>query len=141
MGDAEGGVSDELARRSRAVRDAADMEVDTCGRLQVLGGEMKGMSSEAFVVDSLAFEGPKSGHYRGYTVRASHLKYPHKGDALVEIFKDGNLHRSFLFPSYKIWNIAAHFHDIVDGEIEKSASGYAMDASDGLGGFTRIMFV
>lgn len=91
------------------------------------------VSGSAFVVDSLAFEGPKSGPDRGYTVRASYLKEPHKGDALVEIFKDGQPLRQFTFPAYKIWNIAAHFKDIVDGEIEKSADGYAMAAWDGIG--------
>ena len=92
----------------------------------------------AYVVDSLAFEGPKSGPDRGYTVRASYLKEPHKGDALVEIFKDAQRLRQFTFPAYKIWNIAAHFKDIVDGEIEKSSSGYAMAASDGLGGYAPM---
>ena len=82
----------------------------------------------AHVVDSLAFEGPKSGPDRGYTIRASYLKEPHKGDALVEIMKDGKPHRQFLFPAYKVWNIAAHFSDIVDGEEQKSAHGYEMAA-------------
>ena len=95
-------------------------------------------TGSAFVVDSIAFEGPRSGPDRGYTVRASYLKDPHKGDALVEILKDGQPHRSFTFPAYKVWNIAAHFHNIVDGEIEKSASGYAMAASDGLGGYAPM---
>jgi len=56
----------------------------------------------------------------------------------VEIFKDGQPHRSFTFPAYKIWNIAAHFRDIVDGEIEKSTSGYDMAASDGLNGYAPM---
>lgn len=101
-------------------------------------GEGTGASCSALVVDSLAFEGPTSGPDRGYTVRASYLKEPHKGDALVEIFKDGQPLRSFMFPAYKIWNIAAHFRDIVDSEIEKSASGYVMAASDGLGGYAPM---
>jgi hypothetical protein len=86
----------------------------------------------AFVVDAVAFEGPKSGPDRGYTLKASYLKAPHAGYALVEIFKNGQLVRQFMFPAYKIWNIAAHFRDIVDGEINKSTIGYAMAASDGL---------
>ena len=84
-------------------------------------------------VDKIAFEGPKEPD-RGYTVRASYLKEPHAGDALIEIFKDGKLLRHFLFPAYKIWNISAHFRDIVDGEIEKSARGYEMAAWDGISG-------
>ena len=75
---------------------------------------------------SVAFEGPKSGPDRGYTVRASYLKEPNDGDAMIEIFKDGKDHRRFLFPAYKIWNIAAHFGDIVDGEIAGNTSGYEM---------------
>ena len=61
---------------------------------------------------------------RGYAVRASYLKEPNGGDALIEIFKDGAVIRSFKYPAYRIWNIAAHFSDIVDGEIEKHDGGY-----------------
>lgn len=68
---------------------------------------------------------------RGYRVRAFYLTEP-KGDALIEIEKDSKNLRRFFFPAYKIWNIAAHFGDIVDGEIEKSTSGYEMAASTGL---------
>lgn len=69
---------------------------------------------------------------RGYHVRASYLKAPNNGDALIEIFKDGQLLRHFLFPAYKIYNIVAHFSDIVDGELENSGSGYSMAASTGI---------
>lgn len=86
-----------------------------------------------YKIEKIAFEGKEPD--RGYTVKASYLKEPNKGDALIEIFKEGKLIRNFLFPSYKIWNIAAHFADIVDGEIKKSSSGYEMAASTGLGGF------
>ncbi len=57
-----------------------------------------------------------------------------KGDALVEIRKDKKLLREFLFPAYKIWNIAAHFRDIVDGELSKEnkKKGYKIAASTGL---------
>jgi hypothetical protein len=79
----------------------------------------------------IAFEGPKAGPDRGYTFRASYLKEPNNGDAMIEIFKDGQPLRRFLFPAYKIWNIAAHFGDIVDGEIEVNSSGYEMAAWTG----------
>ena len=62
---------------------------------------------------------------RGFTVKAFYLEQP-KGDALVEIYRDGEPYRRFLFPAYKIWNIAAHFSDIVTGEIEGNFSGYDM---------------
>lgn len=57
--------------------------------------------------------------YRGYSVRASYLKKPNESDALIEIFKDGAFSRSFKYPAYRIYNIAAHFTDMVDREIER----------------------
>lgn len=86
-----------------------------------------------YEVESVAFEGPKNPD-RGFTVKASYLKEPHKGDALIEIFRDGQPHRAFLFPAYKVWNIPAHFSDIVDGELEGNDSGYQMAAWDGITG-------
>jgi hypothetical protein len=83
-------------------------------------------------IDKLAFESKEPD--RGYTVRASYLKAPDSDDALVEIFKDGQPLRQFRLPAYKVWNIAAHFRDIVDGEIEQNASGYKMAAWDGISG-------
>ena len=53
--------------------------------------ESAGNSGSAYVVKSLAFEGPKSGPDRGYTVKASYLESP-PGNALVEIMKDGRPH-------------------------------------------------
>lgn len=52
---------------------------------------------------------------RGYTCKAYYLK--DSGDALIEIFKDEKLLREFTFPAYKVYNISAHFNDIVDTEI------------------------
>lgn len=79
-------------------------------------------------VEKVAFEETD----RGYTARASYLKKPNAGDALIQILKDGAVLREFLFPAYKIWNIAAHLSDIVDGEIENSGRGYEMAASTGI---------
>jgi len=70
-------------------------------------------------IDKVAFDGPKTPD-RGYTMRISYLKEPNSREALVEIFKDDNLVRQFMFPAYKIYNLPAHFSDIVDGEIENS---------------------
>ena len=68
---------------------------------------------------------------RGFRVRAWYLK--EKPNALVKITKnDGKLHRRFKWPAYKIFNIAAHFQDIVDGELEKTndkLSGYRIAGS------------
>ena len=74
---------------------------------------------------------------RGYRVKAWYLIEP-KGDTLIEVFLNENLLREFLFPAYKIWNIAAHFKDIVDGEIEKNASGYEIAAWNGIGPMPNI---
>jgi len=68
---------------------------------------------------------------RGFRVRAWYLK--EKPNALVKITKnDGKLYRRFKWPAYKIFNIAAHFQDIVDGELEKTndkLSGYRIAGS------------
>jgi len=82
-------------------------------------------------VEKIAFEGPPEPD-RGFTVRASYLKQPNKGDALIEIFKDGQPHRQFLYPAYKIWNIAAHFGEIVDGELEGHDGGYRAASWNGI---------
>ena len=89
-------------------------------------------------IDAIAFEGPKTPD-RGYTLRASYLKAPRNGDALIEVMKDGQPLRRFLFPAYKIYNLQAHFRDIVDGEIAKSAAGYEMAAWDGISGAMFIL--
>jgi hypothetical protein len=81
----------------------------------------------AIEIDKLAFESRVD---RGFSVKASYLKEP-KGDALVEIFRDGEPLRWFLFPAYKIWNIAAHFSDIVDSELAGNKVGYGMAAWTG----------
>ena len=94
--------------------------------------------SASFEVESVAFEGPKTPD-RGYTIRASYLKKPHDADALIEVMKDGQPLRRFLFPAYKIYNLQAHFHDIVDGEIENSAKGYEMAAWNGISGAVLLM--
>ena len=73
---------------------------------------------------------------RDFNAKAWYLKNTEesKGDALIEIKYKDKLIREFLFPSYKIWNIAAHFHDIVDGELSKDnkGRGYEIAASTGL---------
>jgi hypothetical protein len=56
--------------------------------------------------------------YRGFHVRASYLKPPKDRDAWIEIFRDGQPWRSYYYPAYRIYNIAAHFSDMVDGQLE-----------------------
>ncbi len=88
-------------------------------------------------IEKVAFEGPKTPD-RGYTIRASYLKKPLDGDALIEVMKDGQTIRRFLFPAYKIYNLQAHFHDIVDGEIAGNVKGYEMAAWNGISGAVII---
>ena len=68
-----------------------------------------------------------------YTFKATYLEEP-KGDSLIEITKGEELVKEFLFPSYKIWNIAAHSSDIVEGLRKESDAGLRVAGSDGLGG-------
>ena len=65
---------------------------------------------------------------RGFHFEAWYLKEP-KGEALVTISKDGNIVRKFLFPAYKIWNIAAHADDIIDSELAGNHEGYLIAGS------------
>jgi hypothetical protein len=87
------------------------------------------MNKENLIIEKVAYEGDE----RGYHFKASYLTEP-KGDALIEISKDGKIVREFLFPAYKIWNIAAHRHDIVDSLEQDSDHGIYVAGSDGLGG-------
>ena len=79
---------------------------------------------------------------RGFNVKAWYLEDTEdsKGDALIVVKYGDKVLRKFIFPAYKIWNIAAHFRDIVDGELSKDdeSRGYMIAASDGLGGFASI---
>lgn len=82
----------------------------------------------------LIFETEKE---RGYVARAWNL-LDSATDALIEIVKDDDsVVREFLFPSYKVWNIAAHLSDIVDSELAKNNTGYNIAASTGLEGFVN----
>ena len=81
------------------------------------------------VLDKIAFEGDEG----GYHFKGTYLKEP-RGESLIEISKDGQMVREFLFPGYKIWNIAAHAKDIVSGLIQNNDNGLRIAGSDGLGG-------
>ena len=70
---------------------------------------------------------------RGYVFTATYLVKA-KGEALIEIEKDGKLIKEFLFPAYKVFNIAAHADDIIDGLQENSDIGLRIAGSNGLGG-------
>jgi hypothetical protein len=83
-------------------------------------------------IESLIFESKTPD--RGFTIRASSLKEPNTKDALIEVFRNGEKVRQFTWPSYKVWNLAAHFGEIVSGEIEGHLDGYAQAGWDGISG-------
>ena len=70
---------------------------------------------------------------RGFVFKAWEV-LDSKGDALIEVERDGKLIRTFPFPAYKVWNIAAHSNDIIQSELDKDTDGYLVAGSDGLGG-------
>lgn len=57
-------------------------------------------------------------------MKASYLKEPHNGEAVIQVFKDGKEVRTFLWPAYKIYNLQAHFTDIVNSEEVGNTQGY-----------------
>lgn len=70
----------------------------------------------------------------GYNIEAWYLNQPNNGNALIYIFKDGKVLREFLFPAYKIYNLQAHFEDILEGEKHNSANGYEAAVWNGISG-------
>ena len=68
---------------------------------------------------------------RGFVFKAWDLP-DSKGDALIEVERDGKLLREFKFPAYKVWNIPAHSDDIIQSELDKDVDGYMIAGSDGL---------
>lgn len=78
---------------------------------------------------------------RDFNGKAWYLKNTEesKGDALIEIHYNKKLIRKFIYPAYKIWNIAAHFNDIVDGELSLSDKerGYKIASATGLEGLVN----
>jgi len=74
--------------------------------------------------------------YKDFRARAWGDYDKKNGDALIEIQKNGKVYKNFMYPAYKIWNVAAHFEDIVEGELKNSDVGYRVAGSDGLGGVT-----
>jgi hypothetical protein len=70
---------------------------------------------------------------RGFVFKAWDLP-DSKGDALIEVERDGKVVRSFYFPAYKVWNIPAHAEDIIQSELEKNIEGYLISGDTGFGG-------
>ena len=80
-------------------------------------------------IEKVVFENEK----RGYKIKATYLSEP-KGEALIEISKGDKIIREFLFPAYKVWNIAAHSDDIINGLEQESDNGLRIAGSTGFGG-------
>lgn len=79
---------------------------------------------------NMAFELPQ---WKGLKMCATYLLEP-DGNALIEITKDGVPLRQFLYPAYKIWNLAAHWVEIAESELAGDDDGYREAGSDLLGG-------
>lgn len=84
---------------------------------------------EKLTNEKLAFT--RNEDYKGFNIKAY---WGDESDARIEIIKDNKIYKEFTYPSYKIFNLQAHFEDIVDGELQNSDVGYKIAGSDGLGG-------
>jgi hypothetical protein len=84
--------------------------------------------ANSIVREKVAFDGERS----GYRFVATYLSEP-KGEALIEISKDGALVKSFLWPAYKVWNIAAHADDIADSLGKGDEQGFYVAGEVGFG--------
>lgn len=69
--------------------------------------------------------------YKGFVAEAYWGAGP---DARVVVTRDGKPFKEFKYPAYKIFNIQAHWIDIVEGELENSDEGYRLAGSNLLGG-------
>lgn len=63
--------------------------------------------------------------YGEYHFQASYLKPPNDSNALVVIKTSHGIIKQFLFPAYKVWNIAAHVKDIADGWMKIQKTVYS----------------
>lgn len=70
-------------------------------------------------IESVAFD-TASEPYRGHSVRASYLKEPDNQDALIEIRRGDEVVKSFRYPAYRVYNIAAHFSELVDSLLREA---------------------
>jgi hypothetical protein len=56
--------------------------------------------------------------HRGFIATAFYDDDPKAQDANIVVTRDGALFKEFKYPAYRIWNIAAHWPDMVDAELE-----------------------
>ena len=72
------------------------------------------MTDELTVERTLAFE---TAPYRGFVAKAYYVKGSQ--NALIEIARDGQPYAEYAYPAYRIWNVSAHFTDMIDNELDK----------------------
>jgi hypothetical protein len=84
---------------------------------------------EKFKNEKLAFTWKED--FKGFNIRAYWGEGP---DVRIEIIKNGKIYKEFSYPAYKIFNLQAHFEDIVEGELQNSNEGYVIAGSTGLRG-------
>ena len=69
--------------------------------------------------------------YKGFTAEAF---WGEGVDARIVITRPDKAIKELSYPAYKIFNIAAHWEDIVEGELVNSDEGWRIAGSDLLGG-------
>ena len=57
--------------------------------------------------------------HKGFIATALYDSDAKAQDAHIVVTRDGTLYAEFDYPAYRIWNIAAHFTDMVDVELEE----------------------
>ena len=70
--------------------------------------------AEITVDRKLAFE---TAGYRGFVAKAYYIDG--RKNAEIEITRDGQYYAKYLYPAYRIWNIAAHFTDMIDNTMNR----------------------
>jgi hypothetical protein len=70
--------------------------------------------------EELAFEES----YKNFSVKAYWGDEP---DARIEIFEDGRPYATYAYPAYRIFNIAAHFSDMVEGTLAQRTADKLAD--------------
>jgi hypothetical protein len=68
--------------------------------------------------------------YKGFIVTAFWNDDPKVQDANIVVTRDGAPYKEFTYPAYRIFNIAAHWSDLVEGELrELAVAGAAREQS------------
>jgi hypothetical protein len=60
--------------------------------------------------------------HKGFIVTAFYDDDPKAQDANIIVTRDGIPFKEFKYPAYRIWNIAAHWHDTVEATLAEEAA-------------------